>query len=47
MDFGSKYLYSAADSKDEEYELISENVYNHEVTGYAPPTADYKDDGEV
>lgn len=46
MNFGSNYAFARTTAK-EEYELIPESVYNHVVAGYAPTSADYKDDGEV
>ena len=46
MNFGSEYSFVPTAEK-EEYELVSENVYNHAVVGYASASADYKDDGEV
>lgn len=46
MNFGSKYVF-APTAAPEEYELIPESTYKHEVKGYASTSADYKDDGEV
>ena len=46
MDFGSNYVF-APKNAEEEYELIPESTYNHEIKGYASTSADYEDDGEV
>ena len=49
MDFGSGYAFVPGASK-EEYELISETIYNHKAPtmGYASASNNnYKDDGEV
>lgn len=46
MDFGGNFVFAPTAAK-EEYDLIPESAYNHEVRGYASTSADYHDDGEV
>lgn len=46
MDFGGDYVFAPKADK-EEFDLIPESTYNHEVKGYASARSDFKDDGEV
>ena len=47
MNFGGDYVFAPDKSSKEDYELVPETRYTHEVSGFASCATDYEDDGEV